>query len=66
MLKSRFTSSGDAKAVKWLIEKHPQMMNTPANDGSTALYWGVLSGDLDVVRYLLAAEADVNAKTFEG
>ena len=42
------------------------MMNTPANDGSTALYWGVLSGDLDVVRYLLAAEADVNAKTFEG
>ena len=41
-------------------------MASPANDGSSALYWGVLSGNKEVVLLLLKAGADVRTKTFEG
>ena len=60
-----FLPIGDAEAVKSLIEKHPDMISTLDGDGNKPIYWGVLSGNVDVVKLLLQS-ADVNAKIFEG
>ena len=38
-------------------------VNAAQGDGSTALHWAVYNGDAELVRLLLAAGADVKAKT---
>ena len=42
--------SGDVEIVKFALERHPEMMETPAKDGSNALLWAVTSGNLEVVK----------------
>ena len=40
--------------------------NARTEDGKTALYWAVLGGDLEMVRFLVGAGAAINARTKYG
>ncbi len=52
----------DIDAVRTLLALHPDV-NAAQNDGATALHWAALKGDLDMVRLLLQAGANVKATT---
>jgi ankyrin repeat protein len=50
----------DLPAVRKLIQEHADV-NTPANDGSTALLWAAYHSDAEMTKALLAAGAAVDA-----
>src|SRR5690349_4479256 len=54
--------SGDAAAVRAALTGGEDV-NAAQGDGMTALHWAARRGDLDVVKMLLAAGANVRAKT---
>ena len=51
---------GDKEAVTALLSDRSHI-NTPQNDGTTALHWAVRKGDLATVQALIKAGADVKA-----
>jgi ankyrin repeat protein len=57
--------SGDRAAALALIERRVDV-NTPEEDGTTALHWAVHQDDLDLVIRLVRAGANVNAKNDYG
>lgn len=55
----------DLAAVHKLIKEHADV-NTPANDGSTALLWAAYHSDAEMTKALLAAGATVDAANHYG
>src|SRR5262249_9563893 len=55
----------DLRAVRKLIKEHADV-NTPANDGSTALLWATYHSDVEMTKTLLAAGAWVDAANHYG
>lgn len=51
-------SQDDAKLVAEMLEKHPSLIDTLANDRSNALHHAILARSAEVVGLLLAATAD--------
>jgi ankyrin repeat protein len=56
---------GDRNTVKSLLQQKPDV-NAPQGDGATALHWAASNEDLEMVKLLLAAGANVNAATRDG
>ena len=56
---------GDLTAVHKLIKEHADV-NTPANDGSSALLWAAYHSDVEMTKALLAAGASVDAANHYG
>lgn len=56
---------GDRNTVKSLLQQKPDV-NAPQGDGATALHWAASNEDLEMVKLLLAAGANVNATTRDG
>src|ERR1700733_8154568 len=57
--------ASDLSAVRKLIKEHADV-NTPANDGSTALLWAAFHSDAEMTKALLAAGAAVDAANHYG
>jgi uncharacterized protein len=57
--------TGDRAAVKSLLQQKVDV-NAPQGDGATALHWAASNEDLEMVKLLLAAGANVNAATRDG
>ena len=55
----------DLPAVRKLIKEHADV-NTPANDGSSALLWAAYHSDVEMTKALLAAGAAVDAANHYG
>ncbi len=55
----------DLPAVRNLIKEHADV-NTPANDGASALLWAAYHSDLEMAKALLAAGAAVDAANHYG
>lgn len=53
---------GDVVAVKQLLKLAPSLSNARDKDGSTPLHCACWKGHVEVVRVLLDAGADINAK----
>jgi ankyrin repeat protein len=62
---SEAAMNGDASAVRSLIQQKADV-NGAQGDGSTALHWAAFRDDLDMVKMLLGAGANVKAATREG
>jgi uncharacterized protein len=58
--------SGNREAVRALLKQPSSAFKGVEGDGTTALHWAVRADDLEMVRLLLAAGADVKAATREG
>jgi ankyrin repeat protein len=58
--------SGNREAVRTLLKQPAAAFKAVEGDGTTALHWAVRADDLDMVRLLLTAGADVKAATREG
>jgi ankyrin repeat protein len=56
---------GDNDSVRSLLKQKVDV-NAPQGDGSTALHWAAYRDDLEMVKLLLAAGANVRATTREG
>jgi ankyrin repeat protein len=56
---------GDKDAVRSLLKQHADL-NAAHGDGATALHWAAYNDDLETVKLLLAAGANVRAATREG
>lgn len=56
---------GDKDTVRVLL-KQKAHVNTAQGDGATALHWAAYNDDLEIVKMLLAAGANVKAATREG
>uniref|UniRef100_A0A0K0D7U4 ANK_REP_REGION domain-containing protein n=1 Tax=Angiostrongylus cantonensis TaxID=6313 RepID=A0A0K0D7U4_ANGCA len=57
----------DITTVMNIFERRPELLNqTDQHLGMTALHWAIDSGCDNVVRYLLAKNADVNAVDPDG
>ena len=56
---------GDRVAVRTLIQQHADV-NAAQGDGSTALHWAAYKDDVQMVKMLLAAGANVKATTRDG
>jgi len=59
----KIARTGNAEAVKFLLQRHPQMMETPARDGSNCFMWAVTSGNLQVVKMIVAAGGKYKKRT---
>ena len=59
---------GDLEAVKKILTPRTKTFlgNAKDNEGNTALIWAVRMGHLDVVKYLVKAGVDLNAKNIDG
>jgi ankyrin repeat protein len=57
--------NGDREGVRTLLRQKADV-NATQGDGSTALHWAAYKDDLEMAKLLLAAGADVKAKTREG
>ncbi|MFB0565376.1 MAG: ankyrin repeat domain-containing protein [Candidatus Aminicenantaceae bacterium] len=53
---------GDLAKIKALLEKDPNLVSVKDGEGETPLFRAAESGHLDVVQYLVAKGAQVNAK----
>jgi ankyrin repeat protein len=62
---SEAAMQGDHQAVRALLAQNADV-NGAQGDGSTALHWAAFHDDMDLVRTLLAAGANVRAVTREG
>jgi uncharacterized protein len=58
--------AGNRDAVRALLKQPAQALKPVEGDGTTALHWAVRADDLEMVRLLLSAGADVAAATREG
>src|SRR5215467_7794925 len=56
---------GNQDAVRSLLHQKVDP-NAPQGDGTTALHWAAFRDDLEMVKLLIAAGADVKATTREG
>jgi ankyrin repeat protein len=56
---------GDAEAVRALLKQGADV-NAPQGDGSTALHWAAETNNVEIVRLLLDASANVDATTRNG
>jgi len=52
-------AAGSLERVRALVEENPGMLQELSHDGWTLLHLGAFFGHLDIVRYLIAAGADV-------
>ena len=59
-------AKGDITKVQSLLKVDPNLVFTKNKVGATALHWAVAYGHKDVVEYLLANHAVVNAVTKQG
>ena len=57
---------GDQDAVRVAAATESVDVNGAQGDGTTALHWAAFNDDLDMVKMLLAAGANVKAATREG
>lgn len=55
-------AAGDLAKVRELLAATPSLLNTKDGEGAIALHHAALSGRQEVVRYLVAQGADVNAR----
>jgi ankyrin repeat protein len=55
-------AAGDLAKVRELLAAAPSLLNTKDDEGATALHHAALGGRQEVVRYLVAQGADVNAR----
>jgi len=62
---SEAAMQGDSNTVRALLKQKADV-NGAQGDGSTALHWAAFHDDLEMVKLLLAAGADVKAATREG
>lgn len=58
--------NGDLRMVKALIKRNPNLVFSKDDRGATPLFWAAFYGHLDVVEFLLANGADVNARDDHG
>lgn len=56
----------DQDAIETLIERHPELVNVPSVTGLRPLGEAIENGNLDLVKALLAANADPNLPDAEG
>src|SRR5688572_4808251 len=54
--------NGDVAAVRLLLDQNVDV-NAAQGDGSTALHWAAYSGNVEIVRMLLASRANLKVKT---
>lgn len=66
MVLAKVARNGDVHKTKRLVKKHPEMINRAASDGTTPLYWGVTSGNLEVVEVLLYVRGDISVRSEKG
>ncbi len=59
-------SGGDLEKVKALLKDNPDLVFSKDRVGKTPLYLAAVTGHKDVVKFLLASKADVNAKDISG
>jgi ankyrin repeat protein len=53
--------TGDIQSVKLMLKHHPNIVNDSTYYGYTPLHWASLSGNTELVQYLIANNADINA-----
>jgi ankyrin repeat protein len=58
--------SGDLEKVKELLKDNPDLVASKDNYGATPLHWAALTGQYEVVGFLLNNNANVNAKSTNG
>src|SRR5438094_2700213 len=58
--------SGDIATIRYLLLSDPGLVNASDKSGSTPLHFAAAHGQLEVVKLLLAAKADVRAVTSHG
>jgi hypothetical protein len=54
--------NGDLATVQILIKSDPNLVSSKDDDGMTPLHWATKNGHKEVVEFLLAHKAEVNAK----
>jgi ankyrin repeat protein len=57
---------GDVETVTAILDQHPALVSGKDNAGLTPLHWAVSRGNLEMVKLLLGAKADVNARANDG
>ncbi len=57
---------GDAKRVGKLLQRHPRLATTFDGRGDAPIHHAARNGETDIVRRLIAAGADVNARNTRG
>ncbi|KAI9142616.1 ankyrin repeat-containing domain protein [Paraphysoderma sedebokerense] len=56
---------GDFTRVRKFIEKNPETVKVCDGSGYTALHYAVKTGNIDICRFLIEHDADINAQTPE-
>ncbi|MDQ7825151.1 MAG: ankyrin repeat domain-containing protein [Candidatus Eremiobacteraeota bacterium] len=59
-------ASGDVAKVTSALDKKPQLLNKPGEDGRTLLHIAAVQGHTPVVKLLVERGADLNVKTADG
>ncbi|MEO5365574.1 MAG: ankyrin repeat domain-containing protein [Magnetococcus sp. WYHC-3] len=62
----RFAMTGQLRGVKSMIEKGAIPVDAPSRNGMTPLMWAAQEGHGEVVEYLIAKGANVNAQHLDG
>lgn len=60
------SAKGDIAQVRVMLEANPALLTSEDDMGATPLHWAVLSGNKDLVNYLLDEEADLDARQKAG